>query len=172
MSKNAIFHYENEAGVLELSPVSLPQGKIVVRIEDHVRHDAAEAPLPILKAAQLSDDILSGQLISTNELLKSIGFQTEEDDEVQNPVFSFCGGEQREFGEPIACGLFLFKSQRGLWELRAISGTGAESCNGEIAIVSDPDHAAAVTLTHAQLKSLAYALSLAGQAWSIMKAFS
>ena len=171
MSKKTIFHYENEAGVLELSPVSLPQGKIVVRIEDHVRHDVAEAPLPILKAAQLSDDILSGQLISTNELLKSIGFQTEEDDDVQNPVFAFSGGEPQEIGEPIGYGLFIFKKS-GLWELRAISGTGAEICNGEIAIVSDPDHAAAVTLTHAQLKSLAYALSLAGQAWSIMKAFS
>ena len=104
-------------------------------------------------------------MISTNELLKSIGFQTEEDDEVQNPVFSFSGGEPQEIGEPIAYGLFLFKSQRGLWELRAISGTGAEVCE-------DPDHAATVNLTKSQLKTFAYALALAGQAWTIMKAFS
>lgn len=172
MSKNAIYHFETESGVLDILPVSLPQGKIVVRIEDHVRHDVAEAPLPILKAAQLSDDILSGQLISTNELLKSIGFQTEEDDDVQNPVFSFCGGEQREFGEPIAYGLFLFKTPSNYWELHAINGAGAESCNGEIAIVSDPDHAASITLSKSQLKNLAYTLALAGQAWTIMKAFS
>ena len=171
MSKNAIFHYENESGVLDVLPVSLPQGKIVVRIEDHVRHDVAEAPLPILKAAQLSDDILSGQLISTNELLKSIGFQTEEDDDVQNPVFAFSGGEHREIGEPIAYGLFIFKKS-GLWELHAISGAGAEVCNKEIMIAEDPDHAASITLSKSQLKSLAYALSLAGQTWTIMKAFS
>lgn len=171
MSKKTIFHYENEAGVLELSPVALPQGKILIQIQDRVRCDIVEVPMPILKAAQLSDEILSGQLISTNELFKSIGFQTEEADEVQNPVFSFSGGEPQEIGEPIGYGLFIFKKS-GLWELHAISGTGAEVCNEEIAIVSDPDHAAAVTLTHAQLKSLAYALSLAGQAWTIMKAFS
>ena len=172
MSKNAIFHYENEAGVLELSPVSLPQGKIVVRIEDHVRHDVAEAPLPILKAAQLSDDILSGQLISTNELLKSIGFQTEEDDDVQNPVFAFSGGEPREIGEPIGYGLFLFKTPSNYWELHAINGAGAEVCNKEIMIAEDPDHAASITLSKSQLKNLAYTLALAGQAWTIMKAFS
>ena len=164
MSKKTIFHYENEAGVLELSPVSLPRGKIVIRIEDHARHDIAEVPMPILKAAQLSDDILSDQLISTNELLKSIGFQTEEDDEVQNPVFSFSGGEPQEIGEPIGYGLFIFKKS-GLWELHAISGTGAEVCE-------DPDHAATVNLTKSQLKTFAYALALAGQAWTIMKAFS
>ena len=171
MSKNAIFHYENEAGVLELSPVALPQGKILIQIQDRVRCDIVEVPMPILKAAQLSDEILSGQLISTNELFKSIGFQTEEDDEVQNPVFSFSGGEPQEIGEPIGYGLFIFKKS-GLWELRAISGTGAESCNGEIMITEDPDHAATVNLTKSQLKTFAYALALAGQAWTIMKAFS
>lgn len=171
MSKKTIFHYENEAGVLELSPVSLPQGKILIQIQDRVRCDIVEVPMPILKAAQLSDEILSDQLISTNELLKSIGFQTEEDGDVQNPVFSFCGGEQREFGEPIAYGLFIFKKS-GLWELHAISGTGAEVCNEEIMITEDLDHAATVNLTKSQLKTFAYALALAGQAWTIMKAFS
>ena len=164
MSKKTIFHYENEAGVLELSPVALPQGKILIQIQDRVRCDIVEVPMPILKAAQLSDEILSGQLISTNELFKSIGFQTEEDDEVQNPVFSFSGGEPQEIGEPIGYGLFIFKKS-GLWELHAISGTGAEVCE-------DPDHAATVNLTKSQLKTFAYALALAGQAWTIMKAFS
>lgn len=172
MSKNAIYHFETESGVLDILPVSLPQGKIVVRIEDHVRHDIIEVPMPILKAAQLSDDILSGQLISTNELMKSIGFQVEEDDEVPNPVFSFSGGEPREIGEPIGYGLFLFKTQSGHWELHAISGTGAEVCSGETMIAGDTDHAAMISLTKSQLKSLAYALSLCGQAWTIMKAFS